>query len=278
MSDRRAEYLEEKARLIRRRVIEMTAAAGSGHPGGSLSSADIIAALYFHVMRIDPGNPGWEDRDRFVLSKGHAAPALYAALAERGFFDPSELVTLRRTGSRLQGHPDCRKLPGIEASAGSLGQGLSLANGIALAGRLRGKSYRVFVLLGDGECQEGQVWEAAMSAAHWKLGNLAAFVDCNGLQIDGPVEEVMSLKSPAEKFRAFGWNVLEIDGHDARQIVEAVEAAGRAKGVPTVAVAHTVKGRGVSFMENQVDWHGKAPSPEQAERALRELGEGRSLR
>jgi len=268
------ELCREKARMIRRHIVEMTAAAGSGHPGGSLSCADILAALYFDVMRLDPQDPGWEDRDRFVLSKGHAAPALYAALAERGFFDTSRLVTLRRLGSPLQGHPDCRKVPGVEASTGSLGQGLSIANGMALAGKVRGKDYRVYALLGDGECQEGQVWEAAMAAAHWRLDNLMAFVDHNGLQIDGPVDEVMSVRSLGDKFKSFGWNVLEIDGHDAAEIVFATEAAGSFKGAPTVAVARTIKGRGVSFMENQVDWHGKAPSREQAEKALQEIDGG----
>ncbi len=268
------ELCREKARMIRRHIVEMTAAAGSGHPGGSLSCADILAALYFGVMRLDPKDPGWEDRDRFVLSKGHAAPALYAALAERGFFDTSRLVTLRRLGSPLQGHPDCRKVPGVEASTGSLGQGLSIANGMALAGKVRGKDYRVYALLGDGECQEGQVWEAAMAAAHWRLDNLMAFVDHNGLQIDGPVDEVMSVRSLGDKFKSFGWNVLEIDGHDAAEIVLATEAAGSFKGAPTVAVARTIKGRGVSFMENRVDWHGKAPSREQAEKALQEIDGG----
>ncbi|MGE5542190.1 MAG: transketolase [Bacillota bacterium] len=268
------DLVREKARAVRRHIVEMTAAAGSGHPGGSLSCADILAALYFDVMRLDPHDPCWDGRDRFILSKGHAAPALYAVLAERGFFDPSGLVGLRKLGSPLQGHPDCRKVPGVEASTGSLGQGLSIANGIALAGKVRGKDYRVYVLLGDGECQEGQVWEAAMSAAHWRLDNLMAFVDCNGLQIDGPVDQVMSIQPLGEKFRSFGWNVLDIDGHDAGQIAQATEVAKSCEGRPMVAVARTVKGRGVSFMENQADWHGKAPSREQADRALQEIGEG----
>ncbi|NPV69668.1 MAG: transketolase [Firmicutes bacterium] len=266
--------LKSEARAIRRHIIEMTAAAGSGHPGGSLSCADILTALYFNVMRVDPQNPSWEERDRFILSKGHAAPVLYATLAERGFFDPGILRDLRKLGCPLQGHPDCRKVPGVEESTGSLGQGLSVGNGLALAARLRGKPYRVYVLLGDGECQEGQVWEAAMSAAHWKLDNLMAFVDYNGLQIDGPTGDVMSLGSLAAKFRAFGWNVLEIDGHDLGQIVDACLSASATRGVPTVAVARTVKGRGVSFMEGQVDWHGKAPSAELAEKAIREIEGG----
>jgi len=268
------QYLEElqlKAKVIRRHIIEMTGKAGSGHPGGSLSAADIVTALYFHVMRLDPKNPGWKDRDRFVLSKGHAAPLLYAALAERGFFPVSELITLRKIGSPLQGHPDMRKLPGVEMSTGSLGQGLSVANGMALAGKLDGRSYRVYVLLGDGEIQEGQVWEAAMAAAHYRLDNVTAFLDYNGFQIDGPVREVMSPEPVANKWRAFGWHVIEIDGHDFKQILSAVETARSVKGRPTMVVAKTIKGKGVSFMENQVDWHGVAPNEEQAKKALAEL-------
>ncbi|MEW6446595.1 MAG: transketolase [Bacillota bacterium] len=263
--------LETKAQEIRRYIILMTAAAGSGHPGGSLSATDIVTALYFAVLRIDPKRPGDPDRDRFILSKGHAAPLLYAALAERGFFPPTELMTLRKLGSRLQGHPDMRKLPGVEMSTGSLGQGLSAANGMALAARLDGRGYRVYVLLGDGETQEGQVWEAAMAAAHYKLDNLTAFLDYNGLQIDGPVEEVMSLGRVADKWLAFGWHVIEIDGHDFRAILDAVAEAKETKGKPTMIIARTIKGRGVSFMENQVDWHGTAPKAEQASQALEEL-------
>lgn len=262
--------LEEKARQIRRHVISMLGAAGSGHPGGSLSAADIVTALYFKVMRVDAQNSRWPDRDRFVLSKGHAAPVLYAALAEKGFFPLDELNGLRKLGSPLQGHPDMRKVPGVEMSTGSLGQGLSAASGMALAGKLDGKDYRVYVLLGDGELQEGQVWEAAMAASHYGLDNLTAFIDYNGFQIDGPVEEVMSIDPVAEKWRAFGWHVISIDGHDFGQILKAVEEAGTA-GRPTAVVAKTVKGKGVSFMENQVDWHGVAPKGEQIDQALAEL-------
>ncbi|MHB8945465.1 MAG: transketolase [Bacillota bacterium] len=267
----------EKARDIRRHIIEMIAAAKSGHPGGSLSATDILSALYFRVMRIDPARPDWPDRDRFVLSKGHGAPALYATLAERGYFPVEELKTLRRLHSRLQGHPDMRKTPGVEASTGSLGQGLSMANGMALAGRLDGRDWRVYVLLGDGECEEGQVWEAAMAASHYRLDSVTAFLDYNGLQIDGPIEKVMSPNPLPEKWRAFGWHVVEIDGHDFTQILGAVEEAKKTKGRPTMIVARTVKGKGVSFMENEADWHGKAPSPEQAEQAeqaLDQLGKG----
>ncbi len=261
--------LEDKARRIRGHVLRATAAAGSGHPGGSLSSAEILAALYFKVMRINPNEPGWPDRDRFVLSKGHAAPALYAALAEAGYFPVSELATLRKFGSRLQGHPSMKHTPGVEMSTGSLGQGLSAANGMAIAARLDRRPTRVYVLLGDGELEEGQVWEAAMTAAHRKLDNLMAFVDHNGLQIDGSIEEVKSLGNIADRWRAFGWHVLEIDGHDIEAIVGACECARSMSGRPTVAVARTVKGKGVPFMENAVDWHGKAPSPEQVDEAVR---------
>lgn len=265
------EKLQRMANRLRWHVIRMTGEAGSGHPGGSLSAADIVAVLYFHELRIDALNPGWPDRDRFVLSKGHAAPLLYAALAERGFFPVEELLTLRRLGSRLQGHPDMRKVPGVEISTGSLGQGLSAANGMALAGRLDKRDYRVYVLLGDGETQEGQVWEAAMLAAHYRLDNLVAIVDHNGLQIDGPICEVMSPEPLAEKWRAFGWVVQEIDGHDVRAIAAAFEQARQTKGKPSLILAHTVKGKGVSFMENEVGWHGTAPNREQMEQALAEL-------
>ncbi len=271
VSSQTLEKLQSKARTIRRHIVEMVAEAGSGHPGGSLSSADIVTALYFHVMNVDPQNPKWPERDRFVLSKGHAAPVLYAALAERGFFSKEELLKLRKTGSMLQGHPDMKVTPGLDMTTGSLGQGLSAANGMALAGKLDNKDYRVYVLMGDGEIQEGQIWEAAMTAAHYKLDNLTAFVDYNGLQIDGPVTKVMSPESIQEKFKAFGWNVIDIDGHDMVQILEAIEEAKTVKGKPTVIVAKTVKGKGVPFMENQVDWHGKAPTLEQAKEALETL-------
>lgn len=265
--------LADKARKLRCHIISMLGKAGSGHPGGSLSAADIVATLYFYELRLDPARPEWPDRDRFILSKGHAAPLLYAALAERGFFPEEELSTLRRLGSRLQGHPDLRKLPGVEMSTGSLGQGLSVGNGMALAGRLDGRSYRVYVLLGDGEVEEGMVWEAAMTAAHYHLDNLVAFLDYNGLQIDGPVNEVMSIDPIAEKWRAFGWHVVEINGHALQEIMSALDVARAIKGRPTMVICHTVKGKGVFFMENEVKWHGTAPGPEEVARALAELGE-----
>lgn len=264
--------LQAQARQIRRDIVAMVGAAGSGHPGGSLSAADMVTALYFEVMRIDPQNPAWPERDRFVLSKGHAAPVLYAALAERGYFPVEQLSTLRQVDSLLQGHPDMRKVPGVEMTTGSLGQGLSAANGIAMAGKLDGKDYRVFVMLGDGEVGEGQVWEAAMAAAHYKLDNVTAFLDYNGLQIDGRCEEVMSPEPLADKWRAFGWAVQEIDGHDFEQILAAVEKAKATRGRPSMIVARTVKGKGVSFMEDEASWHGTAPKPEQVEQALAELG------
>lgn len=263
--------LQKMAKQLRRHVITMTAAAGSGHPGGSLSAADIIAALYFKVMRHNPQNPQWPDRDRFVLSKGHAAPILYAALAECGYFPVAELSTLRKLGSRLQGHTDRTLTPGVEMSAGSLGQGLSYGIGIALAGRLDRRDYRVYVLLGDGECEEGQVWEAAMLAPHFEIDNLTAIVDHNRLQLDGWCCDIMNLHPLTEKWSAFNWYVIEIDGHDMNQILSALDKARDLKGKPTVIVAHTVKGKGVSFMENNVDFHGKAPTPEEAEVALKEL-------
>ncbi len=271
MNKERLQQLQSQAKAIRRDIISMLGKAGSGHPGGSLSAADIVTALYFEVMNINPQEPNWPDRDRFVLSKGHAAPLLYAALAGRGYFDPAELDTLRKFGSKLQGHPDMRMLPGVEISTGSLGQGLSAACGMAMAGKIDGKDYRVYVLLGDGEIQEGQIWEAAMAAAHYKLDNLTAFLDHNKMQIDGPVEEVMSPEPIADKWRAFGWHVINIDGHDMEQILKAVEEAKQTKGKPTMIIAETVKGKGVSFMENQVGWHGKAPNAEQVEQALAEL-------
>lgn len=263
--------LELKARTIRRHIVEMIAEAGSGHPGGALSCADIVTALYFHEMKIDPENPKWPDRDRFVLSKGHAAPALYAALAEKGFFPIDELKTLRKTGSMLQGHPDMKITPGLDMTTGSLGQGLSVANGMALAGKLDKKDYRVYVILGDGESEEGQVWEAAMTAAHYKLDNLTLFLDYNKLQIDGPIDEVMSPGDLAMKFKAFGWHTIEIDGHDFGDILSAIEKAKATEGKPTAIIANTIKGKGVPFMENEVGWHGKAPNPEQVKRALEAL-------
>lgn len=270
------EHLKEKACLIRQDIIRMIGAAGSGHPGGSLSGVEIVTALYFHLMRLDPQNPHWPDRDRFILSKGHAAPLLYAALAHRGYFPREELWTLRKLGSRLQGHPDRKALPGVEMSTGSLGQGLAVANGMALAGRLDRRSYRVYVLLGDGELEEGMVWEAAMATAHYRLDQVTAFIDHNRLQIDGPITEVMSPEPIADKFRAFGWEVLSIDGHDFLQIIQAVEQAKQVQGRPTAIVAETVKGKGVSFMEHQAGWHGVAPKPAQVEQALAELKGGES--
>lgn len=270
-SEKELAVLKAVANEIRQDIIRMLGTAGSGHPGGSLSAADIVTALYFKFLRIDPENPKNPDRDRFILSKGHAAPVLYSALAQRGYFKREELLTLRKLGSRLQGHPDMKKLPGVDMSTGSLGQGLSAANGMALAGRLDSKDYRVYVLLGDGETQEGQVWEAAMASAHYRLDNLTAFLDHNRLQIDGPIEEVMSPEPLADKWRAFGWDVQVIDGHDMNQILQAVERALTVKGKPQMIVAETVKGKGVSFMENQAGWHGSTPNQEQTEKALAEL-------
>lgn len=260
------------ARRLRAHVISMTTAAGSGHPGGSLSAADLVAALYFGVMRHDPQHPDLPDRDRLVLSKGHAAPVLYAALAEAGYFPVEWLSTLRRLGSPLQGHPSRRSLSMLEASTGSLGQGLSIGVGLALAGRMDRLPSRVFVLLGDGELQEGQVWEAAMSAAHYHLGNLIALVDCNGFQLDGPISEVMEIEPLSSKWHAFGWDVREIDGHDFAQIVPALQG-GDGSGRPRVVLARTVKGKGVSFVENNNEFHGKALTAEQAALALAELEE-----
>jgi transketolase len=264
--------LQRKANQLRRDVVTMIAQAGSGHPGGSLSALDIMTALYYRIMNHDPKRPAWPDRDRFLLSKGHACPALYAVLADTGYFPRAWLSTLRKLDSPLEGHPSRLDTPGVEMSAGPLGQGLAVANGIALAGRLDGRHYRVFVMLGDGECQEGEVWEAAMAAAHYKLDHLVGIVDWNGLQIDGPNEAVMCLGNFADKWRAFGWLVLEIDGHNMTQIVDVLSTAGLARsGQPTMILAHTVKGKGVRFMENQVDWHGKAPNAEELQRALQDL-------
>ncbi len=272
----RQKTLQDHATRLRCDVINALAEAGSGHPGGSLSCADIVATLFFDVMELDPENARWPDRDRFILAKGHAAPLLYAALAGRGFFSRDELGTLRKLSSRLQGHPDMRKTPGVEASTGSLGQGLSIAVGLALGGQLDGAAWGVYALLGDGELQEGQVWEAAMAAAHYGLDNLVAIVDNNGLQIDGPIAEVMAPEPLADKWRAFGWNVFEIDGHDIWAIHGALVEAQGATG-PAVLIARTVKGKGVSFMEGECDWHGKAPSQEECHVALEDLigGEAR---
>ena len=263
--------IAERSKDMRKHIVTMINAAGSGHPGGSLSAVELIATLYFYKMRHDPKDPAWEDRDRFILSKGHAAPALYVALAESGYFPTGLLNTLRKLNSRLQGHPDKSRLPGIETSSGSLGQGLSFANGVALAGKMDGKGYRVYVLLGDGECDEGQVWEAAMAAAHYKLDNLTAILDRNGLQIDGPTEKVMSIEPIADKWRAFGWNVFEIDGYDVKEIIEVLNEASQARHKPSIIIAHTTKGKGVSFMEWVTDFHGKSPSEEELNKALMEI-------
>jgi len=265
------EELEAMAVTIRCDIIEMIATANAGHPGGSLSAADVVTALYFRVMRIDPTKLDWTDRDRFILSKGHACPVWYAALAERGYFDRSHLNTLRQMNSILQGHPDMKRTPGIDMTAGSLGHGLSAGVGIALSGKLRKKDYHVWVVVGDGESQEGSVWEAAMASAKWKLDNLTAILDHNNLQNDDCVAVEMPIEPVADKWRAFGWHVIEIDGHNMTEIVEALEGAKTFKGMPTIIIAQTIKGKGVSFMENVVDWHGKAPCREEAEQALEEI-------
>ncbi|MCL4458683.1 MAG: transketolase [Chloroflexi bacterium] len=266
------EQLREKAREIRCDIIRMLAEAGSGHPGGSLSAADFATALYFSELRHDPQNPFWEDRDRVVFSKGHIAPLLYTELAHSGYFPCEELMTLRKLHSRLQGHPHSLKLPGVEVSTGSLGQGLSAAVGMALGLRLDGKSCRVYCIVGDGETQEGSIWEAAMSAGHYKLDNLCGILDYNKLQIDGWVEQVMGIEPVVDKWRAFRWHVIEIDGHDMEAILAAFQEARETKGKPSLILAHTVKGKGVSFMENVAGWHGKAPTREEAVKALEDLG------
>ncbi|MCC5909091.1 MAG: transketolase [Clostridiaceae bacterium] len=264
--------LQEKSTTIRRHIIEMLYESGSGHPGGSLSAADILSALYFHEMKVDPQNPKMEDRDRFVLSKGHAAPVLYATLAEKGFFDVKEIYKLRKIDAMLQGHPDMKGTPGVEMSTGSLGQGFSASCGMAIAGKMDNKDYRVYTLLGDGELQEGIVWETAMAAAHYKLDNLTAIIDYNKLQIDGTNAEVMGVDPISGKFEAFGWHVLEIDGHSFEAIIKAFEDVKKVKNQPTLIIAQTVKGKGVSFMENAVGWHGNAPKEDDKNKALEELG------
>ena len=272
ITENEIQAVEDRAVALRRHIISMLGEAGSGHTGGSLSSADIVACLYFWEMKGDPQQPRKPDRDRFVLSKGHAAPVLYAALAEKGFFPVTELNSLRKLGSRLQGHPDMNKLPGVEASTGSLGQGISWAVGMALAEKMNGPDrYRIYALLGDGEIEEGLVWEALMAAAHYKLDNLTVFLDHNRLQIDGPITEVLSPEPVADKFRAFGWETLVIDGHDISQIMRALELARGTTGRPTAIIADTVKGKGCSFMENKAEWHGTAPNREQTIQALEEL-------
>ncbi|WLD76593.1 transketolase [Mogibacterium neglectum] len=264
--------LAEKARRIRIDALKAIHAAKSGHPGGSLSSADILATLYFSELNIDPENPKKTDRDKFILSKGHAVPALYSALGERGFYEVSEMMTLRQIGSKFQGHPNMRKVSGVEMSTGSLGQGFSVAVGMAIAGKIDKNPGRVYVLTGDGELQEGIVWEAAMQAAHRKLDNLVAIVDLNGLQIDGKVSDVKCVCPIDEKFKSFGWNVINVDGHNFEELTTAFEEAKKCGGVPTAIVAHTHKGKGVSFMEDNAGWHGKAPSDEELAAAIEELG------
>ena len=263
--------LEEKAKQVRRGIIEAVYSNQSGHPGGSLSVADIMTVLYFNEMNINPENPNWEDRDRLVLSKGHCAPALYSCLANRGYFDVEELKTFRNINSRLQGHPDKNKVPGVDMTTGSLGQGLSAANGMAIAGKIDNKNYRVYCILGDGEIEEGQVWEAAMAANKYKLDNLCVIIDNNNLQIDGTIEEVMSSYPIDEKFRSFGFEIIKIDGHNIDEILKAFEVARNIKGKPTCIIAKTIKGKGISFMENQVGWHRKAPNEEQYKQAMEEL-------
>ncbi|RNC69162.1 MAG: transketolase [Desulfuromonadales bacterium] len=273
MDSEKITVLQETARQLRVDIVKALHSSQSGHTGGSLSAIDMVTALYFHTMRHNPAEPKWEGRDRFVLCKGHAAPALYVALAHAGYFPKEDLMMLRRLGSHLQGHPDSKGTPGVEVCTGSLGQGLSMANGMALALRLDGSASRVYALLGDGELQEGQVWEAAMAAGHYKLDNLCALVDVNRLQIDGEVAKVMDVEPVTDKFRAFGWNVIDIDGHDMAAIVATLDQAASVKGKPTVIVARTVKGKGVSFFENKASYHGVPPSDEELPKALECLGE-----
>lgn len=265
------ENLISVSKNVRKNIIEMLYESKSGHPGGSLSCADIVTYLYYEKMNIDVNNPKWEQRDRFILSKGHAAPALYSVLAEKGFFSKEELKTLRKTGGLLQGHPDSKHVPGVDVSTGSLGQGISNAVGMALGLKAQNNNARVYAVLGDGELQEGIVWEASMAAAHYKLDNLVAIVDFNGLQIDGKNEDVMGINPLDEKFKGFGFNVVECDGHDYEELDKAFKNAEETKGKPTVIIAKTVKGKGVSFMENQAGWHGQAPNKEQTEQAIMEI-------
>ena len=271
MADKEINFLQEKAKEIRRGIIEQVYKAQSGHPGGSLSIADILTVLYFKEMNIDVKNPQWEDRDRLVLSKGHCSPALYSCLANKGYFEKEKLQTFRNIDSNLQGHPDMNKVPGVDMTSGSLGQGLSVANGMSIAGKMNNKDYRVYCILGDGEIEEGQIWEAAMASSKYKLDNLCVIIDNNNLQIDGTIEEVMSSYPIDEKFRSFGFQVINIDGHDIDEIIKAFEVAKNVKDKPTCIIAKTTKGKGVSFMENQVGWHGKAPNEEQYNQAMEEL-------
>jgi len=270
-SDQEIRHLEEIARRIRCHVVRTISEAGVGHPGGSLSATDILAALYFHVMRVDPKRPDWKDRDRFILSKGHGAAGLYATLAERGYFSPDLLKTFGQIDSRLQVHPDMHLLPGIEASTGALAQGLSIALGVAMAAKMDGRTFHVYCLIGDGENQEGQVWEAAEVAAHHRVDNLTVILDYNRVQLMGTLEEVLDLAPIDDKWRSFGWAVKEIDGHDMRQIIAVLEAAKEVRGKPCIVIAHTTKGKGVSYMEGQAAWHGRPPDAEELAQALAEL-------
>lgn len=271
LTQEKYEFLAQTAKQVRRNILEMVTAAKSGHPGGSLSAVEIMTTLFIDTMNIDINNPQKEDRDRFVLSKGHATPVLYGVLAEKGFFPREEIKNFRKINSILQGHPDMKNIPGVDMSSGSLGQGLSVANGMALASKLDNKSNYIYALLGDGEVQEGQIWEAAMSAAHYKLDNVIAFLDFNGLQIDGDLDDVMAVNPLDEKWKAFNWHVQVIDGHNFEEIFAAIESAKNEKGKPSIIIAKTIKGKGVSFMENKAEWHGSAPSQQQLEQALEEL-------
>lgn len=265
--------LKKISTSIRRQILTTIFSAQAGHPGGSLSCVDILTCLYFHTLRNSPSNPAWEERDRFILSKGHAASALYVTLAERGYFPKKLLRSFGKIDSSLQVHPDMRKVPGVEMSTGALGMGLSVGTGMALGARLDEKSMRVYVLLGDGECQEGQIWEAAMAASHYKLDNLTAIVDYNNVQLLGPVPEIMEVNPLADKWRDFGWNVIEIDGHNHKEIIEALDKVVKIKAEPSVIIAHTIKGKGVSFMEGESAWHGRPPNKEELETGLKELSE-----
>ncbi|MDP1852969.1 MAG: transketolase [Candidatus Omnitrophota bacterium] len=269
-SEKRIKELEHIAKRIRYKIVQMISCAGSGHPGGSLSATDLVTALFFNVLKYNPKDPNWPDRDRFHMSKGHCCPLWYAALAEVGYFSADTLNTLRKLGSCFQGHPD-RRTPGIEVPSGSLGQGLSVALGMSLAARIDKKAYRVYCLLGDGEIQEGNIWEAAMASAHYCCDNICAILDYNGFQIDGCIKDVMNLEPLVDKWRAFGWHTIGINGHNMNEILEAYDEAKTIKGKPTIIIARTIKGKGVSFMENVVDFHGRAPTKEETEIALREL-------
>lgn len=271
LTDSNKNLMEEKSKKIRCNILNMITNAQVGHIGGSFSVTDILVSLYFSILNIDPANPDWQDRDRLILSKGHGATALYSTLAERGFFPVDELITFAKLGSRFQVHPDKRKVPGVEASTGALGQGLSIGAGMALAARLNAKNYHTYIILGDGEIQEGQVWEAAMFASHYKLGNLTAILDYNNVQLMGYIPEIMEIAPIKEKWISFGWNTIEINGHDHGQIINAVSEAKKIKSRPTIIIANTVKGKGVAFMENTCEWHGKAPCKEEYDTAIKEI-------